>query len=88
MIQYLIAVTFIFILLSVILKWNIWNSRLQTPYFLAMAPVIGYVLQGKKIRWLAVLLWICLLLNSNYYIFGNVKKPFFWYRKYFYTVTP
>ncbi|MEA5419687.1 hypothetical protein VB712_10680 [Spirulina sp. CCNP1310] len=74
--EYFVVITLTFILLCLMLKWNIWISRLHTPYFLAIAPIIGYLLQAKKIRWLAVTLCLCLLLNANYYIFENVKKPF------------
>jgi Dolichyl-phosphate-mannose-protein mannosyltransferase len=64
-----------FLLFSLLLKWQPWNSRLHLPLFILGAPVIGtvfsMVMKPKNIYALAVFL----ILASFPWLFCNTTRP-------------
>jgi 4-amino-4-deoxy-L-arabinose transferase-like glycosyltransferase len=72
--RYLLAAAAGFGLFCIFLKWQPWNSRLQLPLFVLVAPFVGRAIadRGKKVKD-AVL--IGLLLLALPWLFLNSMKP-------------
>jgi hypothetical protein len=72
---YASLVLFSFILFSYLYKWLIFGSRLQLPFFLAYAPVTGFLMgrlkKGRVGEWIGVLLF----LGSLPWLFSIETRP-------------
>ena len=62
-----------FLLFSLLLKWQPWNNRLQTVFFLLIAPLFGLMIEHKKI--LSLSISIVLLFITIPYFLLNPTKP-------------
>lgn len=62
-----------FLLFSLILKWQPWNNRLQTIFFLLTAPLFGLVVERTK--FLPSILSGFLFVSCIPYLFFNPTKP-------------
>lgn len=62
-----------YFLFSLLLKWQPWNNRLQTIFFLLIAPLFGLIFEHKKI--LSFSISIVLLVSTIPYFFLNPTKP-------------
>jgi hypothetical protein len=64
-----------FILFSYVYKWLIFGSRLQLPFFLAYAPIAGFLMgrlkKGRMGEWMGVLLF----LGSLPWLFSIETRP-------------
>ena len=69
---------FSFILFSSTFRWQSWGTRLLIPYYLAMAPVVGFVF-GRKAPYLpAWLLAIALGVVMFNPLMNNYSRSFSW----------
>src|SRR5207249_7216195 len=72
---YLMAVTGGFLLFALILKWQLYNSRLLLPFFVLFAPLIAVVLcRISNERWANSMIAV-LLLFSLLWVFCNESRP-------------
>ena len=62
-----------FLLFSLLLKWQPWNNRLQTVFFLLITPLFGLLIEHKKI--LSLPISIILLISTIPYFLFNPTKP-------------
>jgi len=62
-----------FLLFSLLLKWQPWNNRLQTVFFLLIAPLFGLMIEHK--RTLSFSISIVLLISTIPYFLLNPTKP-------------
>jgi len=62
-----------FLLFSLLLKWQPWNNRLQTVFFLLIAPLFGLMIEHK--RMLSFSISIVLLISTIPYFLLNPTKP-------------
>jgi len=62
-----------YLLFSLLLKWQPWNNRLQTVFFLLIAPLFGLIFEHKKI--LSFSISIVLLISTIPYFLLNPTKP-------------
>ncbi|GAB3182100.1 glycosyltransferase family 39 protein [Telluribacter humicola] len=63
-----------FVLFSTLLKFQLWSSRTQMPFFAVGAILVTY-LYTQALRWRTVYLIVPLLLLSVGFVFGNPNKP-------------
>ncbi len=73
--EYTITVISAFILFCALLKWQEWNSRLQLPFFLLCAPIVGTVFSKFKIHYILETIAIFLLFASIPWIIYNQSRP-------------
>lgn len=66
-----------FILFCFLLRWQLWQSRLQLPLFIMAAPMVGYCLQSYLPSRYGTVGALFLLLIANYWLLFNFKKPVF-----------
>jgi 4-amino-4-deoxy-L-arabinose transferase-like glycosyltransferase len=64
-----------FLLFSLYLKWQPWNSRLQLPLFVLWSPAIGTLISGIQRKSVANATVILLLLGSLPWAFLNRSRP-------------
>ena len=73
----LLITVVMYILFSTILKWQIWNCRLQLPMFIIMTPFLAYavnVLFPKKILYLLLSLFT---ISACLFLFVNQSRMWF-----------
>ncbi|NIM94649.1 MAG: hypothetical protein GTO18_13190 [Anaerolineales bacterium] len=63
------------ILFSFIFKWTIFGSRLQLPFFVLYAPVIGYLLDKPKWTNVGLVIGLVLLLASLPWLVSIDSRP-------------
>jgi hypothetical protein len=64
-----------FALFCGLLKWQVWHSRLHLPLFIAIAPVVGVVLDRYFKPRLALYLCFVLLASSSFWLLWSETKP-------------
>jgi len=64
-----------FLLFSLYLKWQPFNSRLQLPGFVLWSPVSGVVLAGLQRKWAASAVVSILLVGTLPWLFFNRARP-------------
>lgn len=74
-IYYLVCLVGAFILFSLYLKWQPWNSRLHLPLFILWAPLIGLSLSKIRLHNTANLYIAILLLGALPYVLTNRSRP-------------
>jgi 4-amino-4-deoxy-L-arabinose transferase-like glycosyltransferase len=74
-IYYLVSLVGAFILLSLCLKWQPWNSRLHLPLFILWSSLIGLSLSKIKLHYVANLFITILLLAALPYVLKNQSRP-------------
>lgn len=72
---YSVCVLAAFILFSVYLKWQPWNSRLQLPLLVLWSPVIGLFLSEIRYRRLADFAMVILIIGSVPWVVHNASRP-------------
>jgi hypothetical protein len=75
----LVYITCIFVgalLYCIVLKWQIWGSRLQLPLFMLSAPGIA-VAYSKLKRQILLFISFTALFLSSFWVFFNQTRPFF-----------
>ncbi len=73
----LIAGILMFILFCALLKWQVWNSRLQLPIFVCLTPFLAFILSEIKSRNTFSMLILILLNFSAIFLFANQSRPLF-----------
>jgi hypothetical protein len=68
----LIAGYFLFALLF---KWQIYNSRLLLPWFIAIGPLAGWVSEAIRPRIVPVILITLFAIGSLHYLLANPSRP-------------
>jgi len=74
-IYYFICLAAAFILFSLYLRWQPWNSRLQLPLFMLWSPLTGLLLSRIRVQWVANLCVVLLLLAAVPYLLYNSNRP-------------
>lgn len=74
---YLLAGISQFLLFSGLLKWQVWGTRLQLPFFVYTAPFMAVVLAALLHRYLTMLLQIGLLLLALFWVSNTSTRPIF-----------
>lgn len=64
-----------FLLFCGVLKWQLWHSRLHLPLFIAIAPVVGVVMDDYFKRRIALYLCFLLLASSSFWLLWSETKP-------------
>ncbi|MCC6758213.1 MAG: glycosyltransferase family 39 protein [Candidatus Omnitrophica bacterium] len=72
---YSLAVIASFLLFCILLKWQLFHSRLQLPLFLLSVPIVAWVLEKVRPRFFIPLLAIFLVLSSLPPLFCNERHP-------------
>ncbi len=72
---YALAIGAAFFLFCLMLKYQPWHSRLHTPFFLLLAPVIGLALQELRRAGVAYAVAAALLLSSIPFAVLNRQRP-------------
>ena len=72
---YSLCVLAAFLLFSVYLKWQPWNSRLQLPLFVLWSPVIGLFLSEIRHRIIAGLVMLVLIVGAVPWVVHNSARP-------------
>ena len=62
-----------YLLFSLLLKWQPWNNRLQTVFFLLVAPFFGAVIENKK--GFSIIIAGILIISTIPYFLLNPTKP-------------
>ena len=64
-----------FLLFCVLLKWQLWHSRLHLPLFVLFAPFIGLVLSRPRAGRIQHLFAVLLMVTALPWIFNNSSRP-------------
>lgn len=63
-----------FLSFCVAFRWQPWNTRLQVPFFLLLAPIIGASVSGMR-RWALPVISVVLLIAAGPALFRNQSRP-------------
>lgn len=66
-----------FLLFSLLLKWQVWGTRLQLPFFVLIAPFTGTVFAAVLPRWFNFLIGLILLGVALFIAMNGVPRPLF-----------
>ncbi|MFH0910793.1 MAG: glycosyltransferase family 39 protein [Planctomycetota bacterium] len=69
------CIVFAFLLVSLFLRWQPWNARLELPLFLAFAPLSGCMLGEFRWKRTALTVAFVLLLAAFYPALANYRRP-------------
>jgi len=72
---YIFSLTLAFLLFSVYLKWQPWNSRLHLPLFILCAPFIGLIISRTRDNKIANLCMALLIVVALPWVFLNSSRP-------------
>ncbi|MEG3859593.1 ArnT family glycosyltransferase [Microcoleus sp. herbarium12] len=75
LVSYLATVLCSFLLFCLLIKWQIWHSRLHLPFFVLISPFIGIVLSKQFPKNIANVIMIVLLQTSLVYVLYNEFRP-------------
>jgi hypothetical protein len=75
LIRYLMAVLCSFVLFCLLIKWQIWHSRLHLPFFVLVSPFIGIVLSKISPKIIANIIMLVLIQTSLVYVLYNDFRP-------------
>ncbi|NEQ17571.1 MAG: hypothetical protein F6K44_29140, partial [Moorea sp. SIO3E2] len=73
--SYIAVIISIFILFCFLLKWQWWNSRLHLPIFLLFSAVVGIVLSQIKLRQVANVIAVLLIITSLPWALSGRERP-------------
>ena len=74
-ISYFSCLIISFLIFSVYLKWQPWNSRLELPLFVLWSPIIAMSILTLPGQWIAKAIMLLLLLGALPWVFLNQKHP-------------
>ena len=74
-VSYLTTILFSFLLFCLLIKWQIWHSRLHLPLFVLISPFIGIVISNKYHKNIANVIMIILIQTSLVYVLLNDFRP-------------
>ncbi|AOY79469.1 glycosyltransferase family 39 protein [Moorena producens JHB] len=74
-ISYIAVIISIFLLFCFLLKWQWWNSRLHLPIFLLFSAVVGIVLSQIKLRQVANVIAVVLIITSLPWALSGRERP-------------
>jgi 4-amino-4-deoxy-L-arabinose transferase-like glycosyltransferase len=75
LVSYLATALCSFLLFCLLIKWQIWHSRLHLPFFVLISPFIGIVGSNLSYKKSANFFMLFLLLFSLLYVFYNDSRP-------------
>jgi hypothetical protein len=75
LVSYLTTILCSFLLFCLLLKWQMWHSRLHLPIFVLISPFIGIVISSKYHKSIANVIMIILLQTSLVYVLLNDFRP-------------
>jgi hypothetical protein len=64
-----------FLLFCLLLKWQMWNSRLHLPLFILASPIVGLTLAALRTQRLVYVVTFLLIMGSLPYILWNRSRP-------------
>ncbi|NEP52405.1 MAG: hypothetical protein F6K65_27835 [Moorea sp. SIO3C2] len=73
--SYIAVIISIFLLFCFLLKWQWWNSRLHLPIFLLFSAVVGIVLSQIKLRQVANVIAVVLIITSFPWALSGRERP-------------
>ena len=74
-VSYLITVVCSFCLFCLLIKWQIWHSRLHLPFFVLISPFMGVVISNNFNKRLANIIMIIFIQISLVYVLCNEFRP-------------
>ena len=72
---YIFSILLAFLLFSVYLKWQPWNSRLHLPLFILCAPFIGLIISRTRDTKIAIICMALLIVLALPWVFLNSSRP-------------
>lgn len=75
LITYITTVLISFVLFCLMLKWQIWHSRLHLPIFVLCSPFIGIIFSILPNRKIINVLLVLIIEFSLFYVFFNEFRP-------------
>ncbi|HEY9612478.1 ArnT family glycosyltransferase [Allocoleopsis sp.] len=75
LVSYVITVGCSFVLFCLLIKWQIWHSRLHLPIFVLASPFIGIVFSKLFHKKIINVIFILLIELSLFYVFFNEFRP-------------
>ena len=72
---YVFSLLLAFLLFSVFLKWQLWNSRLHLPLFILCAPFIGLIISSTRDNKITNLCMALLIVVALPWVFLNSTRP-------------
>lgn len=75
LVSYLTTILCSFLLFCLLIKWQMWHSRLHLPIFVLITPFIGIVLSKKPHENIGNVIMIILLQTSLVYVLLNEFRP-------------
>jgi 4-amino-4-deoxy-L-arabinose transferase-like glycosyltransferase len=73
--SYIVSVLGAFLLFCLLLKWQIWHSRLHLPIFVLSSPFIGIIFSKLPNKKIVNFLLIIIIEFSLFYVFFNEFRP-------------
>jgi hypothetical protein len=73
--SYIATVFCSFLLFCLLIKWQMWHSRLHLPFFVLISPFIGIVLSKQFHKNIANVIMIIFLQTSLVYVLCNEFRP-------------
>jgi 4-amino-4-deoxy-L-arabinose transferase-like glycosyltransferase len=75
LVSYLVTVLCSFMLFCLLIKWQIWHSRLHLPFFVLISPFIGIVVSKISPKIIENIIMIILVQASLVYVLYNEFRP-------------
>jgi 4-amino-4-deoxy-L-arabinose transferase-like glycosyltransferase len=75
LVSYLTTILCSFLLFCLLVKWQMWHSRLHLPLFVLISPFIGIVISNKYHKNIANVIMIILIQTSLVYVLLNDFRP-------------
>ena len=75
LVSYLTTILCSFLLFCLLIKWQMWHSRLHLPLFVLISPFIGIVISNKYHKNIANIIMIILIQTSLIYVLLNDFRP-------------
>jgi hypothetical protein len=75
LVSYLASVLCSFLLFCLLIKWQMWHSRLHLPFFVLISPFIGIVLSKQFPKNRGNVMMIIIIQTSLVYVFFNEFRP-------------
>jgi len=77
LVRYLTTIFCSFLLFCLLVKWQMWHSRLHLPVFVLISPFIGIVFSKNSHKNIANVIMIILIQTSLVYVLLNDFRPLF-----------
>lgn len=75
LVSYLTTILCSFLLFCLLVKWQMWHSRLHLPLFVLISPFIGIVISNKYHKNIGNVIMIILVQTSLVYVLLNEFRP-------------